>query len=171
MADIIPRPLEIWGQSICCGSFLRPLPEFHLGAHPERLCSLTQGKALFLVVSAEKHNFIRAFWQPLTTCEIPQEPVEVALSPASKGLWESCRAVESCLCVLLEKVPVLPYSYFIPYPSRRGKNMSKETAVFVSYMLERWNDTSYSESCVLFSSVHSEYCIPFAEVGKGWGIS
>jgi len=60
-------------------------------AHPERLCSLTWGKALFLVMTAKKQDFIKAFWQPLTTWEIPQEPVEVALSPASRAPWGPAR--------------------------------------------------------------------------------
>lgn len=47
MADITSRAVEIWGQSGCCDSFPKPLPEFHLE------------RAHLLVVTAERP---RAFW-------------------------------------------------------------------------------------------------------------
>lgn len=53
----------------------------------------------------------------------------------------------------------------------KKKQMSKDTAVFASYMLKRWGDIYYSEYYVLSSSVYFEYCIPFTEAEKGWGFS
>lgn len=66
----------------------------------------------------------------------------------------------------------LPYSLLFPTSLLpRKKQMSKDTAVFASYMLKRWGDIYYSEYYILSSSVYFEYCIPFTEAEKGWGFS
>lgn len=53
VADITPRPVEIWGQTVCCGSFPEPLPDFHLE------------RAHFLVMTAEAQGFLDSCSQPM----------------------------------------------------------------------------------------------------------
>lgn len=69
MADITPRRVEIWGQSACCSSFPKPVPEFHLERPPCGGDSWTaQG---FLHSFSQPMKSIRSQWKLLCLCSPP----------------------------------------------------------------------------------------------------